>query len=116
ASEAQIEVLERSLEARAESLQLARWREEAGISSALDTQQALAAVEQARATLPLRRQAATESRNLLALLTGKPPGALDALLGSAPSALAAPPDIAVGIPAETLRQRPDVRAAALAVE
>src|SRR5690606_22608717 len=102
--------------ARAETLQLARWREESGVSSALETQQALAAVEQARATLPLRRQAATESRNLLAFLTGQPPGALDALLGSAPSNLAAPPDIAVGIPAGTLRQRPDVRAAALAVE
>ena len=45
------------------------------------------------------------------MLTGRPPGALTAELGEAKPIPRGPTDVATGIPAETLRQRPDLRSA-----
>jgi NodT family efflux transporter outer membrane factor (OMF) lipoprotein len=116
AAEANLAATQRSLATREESLQLARWREQVGATSSLDTQQAVTTVEQARASVPALQQSILETRNRLAVLCGQTPGSLDTLLAPARAVPAAPAAIAVGIPAETLRQRPDVRAAGRAVE
>ena len=50
------------------------------------------------------------------MLSGSTPGALDALLATPHAVPAVPQDLAIGIPAETLRQRPDVRAAERGVD
>jgi outer membrane protein TolC len=59
-------------------------------------------------------QLATDARLRLALLAGEMPGALDEIVGAA-SAETDVPDppaiVSAGVPAEILRQRPDVRAA-----
>lgn len=148
---------EASLAARRETLQLATWRQQAGLVSELDVAQARTELESARAGLPALQASVVAARHRLAVLLGQAPGALDARLalaadaadaegghGSAdvasvppesPSRLddgagttrgaataspalsaalavpRAPAGIAVGIPADTLRQRPDVRAA-----
>ncbi len=115
-AEAQLAVVRRSLASREETTRLTRWRQDAGIGDILDTRQAESSLEQARASIPALRQSASETRNQLAVLTGRTPGSLDALLASTERVPAAPDDLAVGIPAETLRQRPDVRAAGHAVE
>ncbi len=115
-TEAQLAVVRRSLGSREESARLTRWRQEAGVGDILDTRQAESALEQARASIPALQQSASETRNQLAVLSGRAPGSLDALLGSTERVPAAPAALAVGIPAETLRQRPDVRAAGHAVE
>jgi NodT family efflux transporter outer membrane factor (OMF) lipoprotein len=114
-AEAQMEVVNRSLRTREETAQLTGWREQAGTASALETQQALSTLEQARASLPSLELSVAQTRNQLALLSGRTPGALDALLATTAKIPAAPAAIATGIPAETLSQRPDVRAAARAV-
>jgi len=116
ADEASLAATQRSLATREESLQLACYREQVGATTALDTQQAVSAVEQARASVPSLQQSILEARNGLAVLCGQIPGSLDALLSPEAAVPAAPAAIAVGIPAETLRQRPDVRAAGRAVE
>ena len=65
-----------------------------------------------RAGVPALRQAISQSRNLLALLAGRTPGSLDGLLSSGKQSIPDPASsLAVGIPADTLRQRPDVRLA-----
>lgn len=115
-AEANLAATQRSLATREESLQLARWREQVGTTSSLDTQQAITTVEQARASVPALQQSILETRNRLAVLCGQTPGSLDTLLATTGAVPAAPAAIAVGIPAETLRQRPDVRAAGRAVE
>jgi len=115
-AEANLAATQRSLATREESLQLARWREQVGATSSLDTQQAITTVEQARASVPALQQSILETRNRLAVLCGQTPGSLDTLLATTGAVPAAPAAIAVGIPAETLRQRPDVRAAGRAVE
>lgn len=115
-AEAQLVIVRRNLASREETLQLTRWREQAGTVTALDTQQAVSTLEQTRASLPTLQQTVTQTRNQLALLSGQTPGALDALLGESATVPAVAATLATGIPADTLRQRPDVRAAARAVE
>ncbi len=115
-TEAQLAALESSVAAQAETAQVAQWREQAGLASGLDAQQATSTLEQARASLPSLRQTLSETRNRLASLCGRTPGELDPLLAAPGSLPAVPAALAVGIPAEALRQRPDIRAAERGVE
>jgi outer membrane protein TolC len=114
-AESQLAVVQRSFVTRTETLQLTQWREQAGTGTALDTQQARTIVEQAKSAIPALQLQATQSRNLLALLAGQTPGFYDrSLVKSRAVPLLSPPG-AMGIPADTLRQRPDVRASEAAV-
>jgi NodT family efflux transporter outer membrane factor (OMF) lipoprotein len=115
-TEAELAVVENSLATREETVQLTRWREQAGQGNVLETQQAITTLEQARATIPTLKQTIAQTKNQLALLAGKTPGAMDTLLAKKRPVPAPPSRITLGIPAETLRQRPDVRAAEHAVE
>ncbi|MDR3220751.1 MAG: TolC family protein, partial [Candidatus Accumulibacter sp.] len=90
-------------------------RAAAGLVTELDVEQARTSVEQTRATIPTLENAITASLNRLDILLGLTPGSL---LGLYPQQLAtarplprAPVEIAVGIPSDALRRRPDVRAA-----
>ena len=109
--QSRLDVAQRNLEAQLETLQLTRWRAQAGLVGALDVEQARAIVEQTRAQLPVLRTSLGQARHRLSVLTGRPPGAWDAQLASPGPIPAAPTSIALGIPAETLGQRPDVLAA-----
>ena len=100
-----------NLQSQEETLQITRWRLQAGLVSVVEAQQAEAAVEQTRATLPLLRTSIDQSAHAIALLVGEPPAALNAELGSAGGVPKVEGDIPAGIPADTLRQRADVRAA-----
>ena len=115
-AEAKLVVFERTLQTLEDTYELTRWKDQAGSGSALDVQQSLSNLEQTRASIPTLQQTVTEARNKLALLSGKQPGALDALLATTKPVPNAPPALAIGIPADTLRQRPDVRAAGHATE
>ena len=115
-AEEELAVLQNSLGTREETVQLTKWREQAGQGSALDTQQAITQLEQARAAIPTAKQTIGQTRNRIALLAGRTPGAMDALLARRRTLPVPPSRIALGIPAETLRQRPDVRAAEHAVQ
>ena len=113
-AEARLRVLEKSLLSREETYQLTDWREQAGLASRLEANQALSSLGQARAERPAIEQIATEARLRLNLLAGEMPGALDELLSGPDSepAMPVPPNaVSIGIPAETLRQRPDVKSA-----
>jgi NodT family efflux transporter outer membrane factor (OMF) lipoprotein len=81
------------------------------LSTLLETEQARAQTEQTRAQLPLLHTAIEESSHALAVLTGQPPLALATLLTEAAPVPRPDSRLALGIPADTLRDRPDVRAA-----
>ena len=100
-----------SLASQQDTLQIAAWREQAGLATGLDTEQARAAAEQTAALTPALDASIGQARHALALLTGQAPAALDAMLATAASIPVASDELAIGIPADTLRQRPDVRAA-----
>ena len=100
-----------NLASQTETLQITGWRGQAGLVSSLDVEQAIASSEQTRAQIPTLETSLAQSLNSLAVLTGQAPGALQASLGPAAPVPQASADLALAIPAETLRQRPDVQAA-----
>ncbi|HSQ71700.1 MAG TPA: TolC family protein, partial [Rubrivivax sp.] len=112
-TQARYAIARRNLDSQQQTLQITRWRQEAGLVTQLDVEQARTAVEQTRAALPTLRASATQAMNALAVLTGRAPGALHADLATHDDATlpAAPADLVLAIPAEVLRQRPDVQAA-----
>jgi NodT family efflux transporter outer membrane factor (OMF) lipoprotein len=100
-----------NLESSKETYQLAAWREQAGLVSVLDVAQSRTELENVYAALPALYTAMTAARNRLALLLGLNPGELDERL-SPTSVIPLPiKEIDTGIPADVLRQRPDIRAA-----
>lgn len=109
--QARLQIAQRNLAAQQDTLQITRWRAQAGLASSLDLEQAVASTEQTRAQIPALQTSITQSLNALAVLTGQVPGALQATLGPAAAIPQAPADLALAFPAETLRQRPDVRSA-----
>jgi NodT family efflux transporter outer membrane factor (OMF) lipoprotein len=109
--QARLDVMGKNVALQDELLQLANWRAKAGLTTMLDIEQAGSSLEQTRAQLPALRAGLEAARNRLAVLVGEPPGALADLL-DAPGPVPVPPaSIAVGVPADVLRQRPDVRRA-----
>jgi outer membrane protein, multidrug efflux system len=104
-----------NLASQQETLQITQWRLQAGLVTALEAEQARAAAEQTSAQLPALQTSIEQSRHALAVLTGQPPAALSTALAAASPVPQAADDLALSIPAETLRQRPDVRAAELQV-
>jgi NodT family efflux transporter outer membrane factor (OMF) lipoprotein len=99
---------EENVRAQSETLALTRWRSEAGLTTALDVEQARANLEQTRAALPQIRTGIAASTARLAVLVGEAPGALDAQLTAPAPVPIPPPRIAVGVPAAALARRPDV--------
>lgn len=110
-NEARLAVLKSNLTTREETSQLAEWRLKAGEADSLEATQAQSSLESARAAMPSLLQAIAQGKNSLALLAGRPPGALDSVLSSAHGIPLPPSSLAIGIPANVLRQRPDVRLA-----
>jgi NodT family efflux transporter outer membrane factor (OMF) lipoprotein len=102
-----------NLAAQEQTLQIAQWREQAGLGSSLETAQARSAVEQTRAQLPVLAASIAQTGHALAVLTGQPPATLDARLSTATGLPQAPQGLSLAIPAAALRQRPDVLAAEL---
>ncbi|MCK0531225.1 efflux transporter outer membrane subunit [Sphingobium agri] len=90
---------------------IANWRLQAGLVSSLDEQQARAQLAQTNATIPQLEASLRGSLNRIAVLTGQAPGEATRSLEVPVPIPAASTAIAAGIPADTLRQRPDVRAA-----
>ena len=94
-----------------DNLQIARWRLQAGLVSSLDVEQARGARAQIAATIPVYEQNFSSAAYRIGVLTGQAPGALMDILNQPEPLPIAPTAIAAGIPADTLRDRPDVRAA-----
>ena len=109
--QARLAIARASLDTQSQTLQLTQWRAQAGLTTSLDVEQATAAVEQTRAQIPALETALANARNRIAVLAGVAPGTFDALLVAPEPLPALPASIAIGIPADTLRQRPDLRAA-----
>ena len=94
-----------------DGLEIARARFEAGGTSELDLQQATTLLRDTEATIPQLEIERRRAAHSLAVLTGLPPGEPAALLGDEGHMPEVPVDVAVGIPADLLRRRPDVRRA-----
>lgn len=100
-----------NLASQQETLQITRWRLQAGLTTSLVSEQARAAVEQTAAQIPALEASLAQSRYSLSVLTGQVPGALDATLAASAPVPQPTAGLALTIPADALRQRPDVRMA-----
>jgi NodT family efflux transporter outer membrane factor (OMF) lipoprotein len=109
--QSRIEVAERNLNIQDETYQLAQLRYEAGLANEFAVHQAKYNLENTRSNIPTLRTALEEAMNRLALLMGDNPGAIHAELKEQKPVPVSRPDLAVGIPADVLRQRPDIRRA-----
>ncbi|MCP5523006.1 MAG: efflux transporter outer membrane subunit [Verrucomicrobiales bacterium] len=102
-------ITEESVLTRAETHDITRWRREAGLTTQLDEDQARQSLEQVRAQVPTLRTSLAQAKYRLAVLLGQPPGALEALLAQEEPVPSTPTEVAVGVPADLLRRRPDIR-------
>ena len=113
----QLAIARSTLEYQDDNLQIARWRNQAGLVSSLDVEQARTQRAQTAATIPLLESNLYATANSISTLIGEPPGrALNAIIATEPEPVPAPPLLAgFEAPAEVLRRRPDVRSAEAAL-
>jgi NodT family efflux transporter outer membrane factor (OMF) lipoprotein len=100
-----------NLETQNETYQLTQWRNEAGLGDELAVQQALYNLVSTRSQIPSLRTGLEETINRIAVLLGEQPGRINEELTNPESIPVTPLSVAVGVPAEMLRRRPDVRQA-----
>ena len=114
--QSQLAIALSNLASQTETLQITDWRAQAGLITSLEVEQARAATAQTAAQIPALTASIAKTRHSLAVLTGQRPLELDQLLAAA-QALPQPADLSASvIPADTLRQRADVRAAELRIQ
>jgi outer membrane protein, multidrug efflux system len=110
-AQSRLAIARNNLASQAETLQLTQWRLQAGLVTSLEAEQARAASEQTRAQLPALQTSIQQNSHALAVLTGQPPAALSTMLSTVQPVPQVSNTLALSMPTETLRQRPDVRAA-----
>lgn len=105
-----LQIAERNLAIQQENQQISEWRMQAGLATSLDVEQARASTAQTAAQIPSLQTSMAQKRHALSILTGQPPAALNETLSALQPLPVAPTQLALALPADTLRQRPDVRA------
>jgi len=106
-----LSVAEANLDAQKETYNITRWRRQAGLTTQLDVEQAKYSLEQTRAQIPGLQTGLEQAKNRLAVLIGQHPGSLRDTLAERKAIPVTPLEVAVGVPADILRRRPDVRRA-----
>ncbi|MFO8165063.1 MAG: efflux transporter outer membrane subunit [Desulfatiglandales bacterium] len=100
-----------NLDIQQETYSLIQSRYQAGLDDELALQQARSTLESTRSQIPTLRTSLEEAMNRIAVLLGEQPGAFHDHLKNDMPVPAVPLKAAVGVPADTLRRRPDVRKA-----
>jgi NodT family efflux transporter outer membrane factor (OMF) lipoprotein len=110
--EQQIVYTQENVRIQRDSLRIASARWRAGQTSQLGVAQASSLLEQIEATIPVLESGLRVANNQLCVLLGTPPTELAAKLGPRdPIVPQSPPEVIVGIPADLIRRRPDLRSA-----
>ena len=90
---------------------LTQQRQRQGLATDLDVEQARTQLATAEYQLPGYEKQAQQAMNRLSVLTGEPPGTLDALLGPSAPLPKVPVVVGIGVPSTLARRRPDIREA-----
>ena len=98
-----------NVEIQKRSLKIADVRFNAGAVTELDVSQATTLLRGTESQIPGFETDIRQAKNALAILLGKLPGEVDAMLGGPGLIPEVPAEVAVGIPTELLRRRPDIR-------
>jgi NodT family efflux transporter outer membrane factor (OMF) lipoprotein len=109
--EKRLAIARRNVQIQTESLQIAEARFLGGTTSQRDVEQAKTILANTQATIPTLESQVRQTKNALCVLLGLPPRELANLLKGKAVIPAPPPQVAVGIPGDLIRRRPDIRAA-----
>jgi NodT family efflux transporter outer membrane factor (OMF) lipoprotein len=109
--EERLRIARENVKTQQQTLNLATVRFRNGEVSETDPQQAKSEYAQTRSQIPQLEIGLQQNQHALSVLLGRPPSDLEDLLGTGGPVPAAPPQVAIGIPAELLRRRPDIRSA-----
>jgi NodT family efflux transporter outer membrane factor (OMF) lipoprotein len=109
-AEQRIKYAKENVALQRKTLQIVEGQLKVGIVGELDVDQARSTLEQTEAGIPELEITQRQAANKLCILLGIPPQDLQARVGPG-SIPTAPLEVAVGIPADLLRRRPDVRRA-----
>ena len=105
----ELELSERTLAARRESLELNRTLEKGGNIPLMDVHQAEILVEQAAKRVPDLEKRIQQQENLLSVLLGRNPGSV--ARGGRITEQSMPPAVPAGLPSSLLERRPDLQQA-----
>jgi len=110
----QLEVARDNVVKQRKALAIANARFGGGASSKLDVYQAQNVLGQTESAIPQLQIQLDHGLDALRVLLGMPSESLNALLSGSRGIPVPPQNVAVGVPADLLRRRPDIRAAELA--
>ena len=106
-----IKVARKNILLQDESLHIARAKFNAGEVSELDVDQAETLLNNTKATVSSLEISLQQFKNALAVLLGKPPHDMNYLFTAERGIPTAPPAVALGMPQDLVRRRPDIRIA-----
>ena len=106
-----IRVAETNIDAQRKTLQIVTDRFDLQLANSLELEQAKSNLASSQSQLPPLKSGLQQAMNRIAVLTGEKPGVLNDFFHEASPMLTAPPEIAIGIPADLIRRRPDIRKA-----
>src|ERR1700730_14783010 len=109
ALDSELEISQRTLASRQESLKLTNFLESHGSNSGLEVSQAEQLVYTASETIPDLERQIQQQENVLSVLLGENPQSIPR--GRGLTEQPAPQDVPAGLPSELLERRPDVRQA-----
>ena len=109
--EERIRIAKENVVIETESLNIADARFKGGTTTQRDVEQAKTVLASTQATIPQLEYQLQQAKNGLCVLLGMPPKDLTELLGENKGLPSPSPEVAVGIPADLLARRPDIRAA-----
>jgi NodT family efflux transporter outer membrane factor (OMF) lipoprotein len=112
--QAQIEIARENIVKQKKALAIAEAKYHGGTATKLDVYQAQNVLGQTESTIPQLTNQMNQGLNALAVLLGMAPQPMDDLLRGSSGIPVPPKYVAVGIPADLVRRRPDIRAAELA--
>jgi NodT family efflux transporter outer membrane factor (OMF) lipoprotein len=105
----ELEISERTLANRRESLQLVGERQSGGVATLLDLRQSEQLVDTAAESIPGFQQQIEQTENQISLLLGRGPAPVTR--GRSLLTEYVPPEVPAGMPSALLERRPDIRAA-----
>ena len=109
--EKRIDIAKRNVETQRENLKITDARLTYGVASERDVAQARTILNSTEASVPALQIQLQQTKHALSILLGLPPGDLAEMLAGSSGIPVPPPQVAVGIPQDLLRRRPDVRGA-----
>src|SRR4030095_14658522 len=112
-AEERIRIAKENADAQDQILKITDARFRFGTATQRDVEQARTVLLNTQASIPPLEAQRRQAQDALSVLLGMPPSDLSDVLAGSSGIPASPPQVIVGIPADLLRRRPDVRSAEL---